>query len=141
MKAVVSACLLGENCKYSGGNNLCPKLLRWLEREGHEAVPVCPEQLGGLPTPRTPAEIVNGVVTARDGRNVDAEFRRGAALALDVARREGVRIAVLQPRSPSCGARQVYDGTFSGRRIDGRGVFAGLLAESGFRVLEPEDLQ
>ena len=67
MKAVVSACLLGENCKYSGGNNLCPKLLRWLEREGHEAVPVCPEQLGGLPTPRTPAEIVNGVVTARDG--------------------------------------------------------------------------
>lgn len=141
MKVLVSACLLGENCKYSGGNNLCPKLLRWLEREGHEAVPVCPEQLGGLPTPRTPAEIVNGVVTARDGRNVDAEFRRGAALALDVARREGVRIAVLQPRSPSCGARQVYDGTFSGRRIDGRGVFAGLLAESGFRVLEPEDLQ
>ena len=141
MKVLVSACLLGENCKYSGGNNLCPKLLRWLEREGHEAVPVCPEQLGGLPTPRTPAEIVNGVVTARDGRNVDAEFRRGAALALDAARREGVQMAVLQPRSPSCGARQVYDGTFSGRRIDGKGVFAGLLAESGFRVLEPEDLQ
>lgn len=140
MKVLVSACLLGENCKYSGGNNLCPKLLRWLEREGHEAVPVCPEQLGGLPTPRTPAEIVNGVVTARDGRNVDAEFRRGAALALDAARREGAQMAVLQPRSPSCGARQVYDGTFSGRRIDGRGVFAGLLAESGFRVLEPEDL-
>lgn len=141
MRVLVSACLLGENCKYSGGNNLCPKLLRWLKREGHEAVPVCPEQLGGLPTPRIPAEIVNGVVTAKDGRNVDAEFRRGAALALDAARREGVQMAVLQPRSPSCGARQVYDGTFSGRRIDGRGVFAGLLAESGFRVLEPEDLQ
>lgn len=141
MKVLVSACLLGENCKYSGGNNLCPRLLDWLKKEGHEAVPVCPEQLGGLPTPRTPAEIVNGVVTARDGRNVDREFRRGAALALDVARREGARMAVLQPRSPSCGARQVYDGTFSGRKVPGRGVFAGLLAESGFRVLEPEDLQ
>ena len=141
MKVLVSACLLGENCKYSGGNNLCPRLLDWLKREGHQAVPVCPETLGGLPTPRTPAEIVNGVVTARDGRNVDAEFRRGAALALDAARREGTQMAVLQPRSPSCGARQVYDGTFSGRRIDGKGVFAGLLAESGFRVLEPEDLQ
>lgn len=141
MKVLVSACLLGENCKYSGGNNLCPKLLDWLKREGHEAVPVCPEQLGGLPTPRTPAEIVNGVVTAKDGRNVDAEFRRGAALALDVARREGARMAVLQPRSPSCGARQVYDGTFSGRKVPGMGIFAGLLAESGFRVLEPEELQ
>lgn len=141
MKVLVSACLLGENCKYSGGNNLCPKLLDWLKREGHEAVPVCPEQLGGLPTPRTPAEIVNGVVTVKDGRNVDREFRRGAALALDAARREGAALAVLQPRSPSCGARQVYDGTFSGRKIPGMGVFAGLLAGSGFRVLEPEDLQ
>ena len=141
MNVLVSACLLGENCKYSGGNNLCPGLLRWLEREGHRAVPVCPEQLGGLPTPRTPAEIVNGVVTAKDGRNVDWEFRRGAALALDIARREGAQLAVLQPRSPSCGARQVYDGTFSGRKVPGMGVFAGLLAGSGFRVLEPEDLQ
>ncbi len=140
MKVLVSACLLGENCKYSGGNNRCPALLDWLEREGHEAVPVCPEQLGGLPTPRTPAEIVDGVVTDRDGRNVDAEFRRGAALALETARREGAELAVLQPRSPSCGARQVYDGSFSGRKIDGMGVFARLLSENGFRALEPEDL-
>ena len=140
MKVLVSACLLGENCKYSGGNNRCPALLDWLEREGHEAVPVCPEQLGGLPTPRTPAETVDGVVTDRDGRNVDAEFRRGAALALETARREGAELAVLQPRSPSCGARQVYDGSFSGRKIDGMGVFARLLSENGFRALEPEDL-
>lgn len=141
MKVLVSACLLGENCKYSGGNNLCPRLLDWLKREGHQAVPVCPEALGGLPTPRTPAEIVNGVVTAKDGRSVDAEFRRGAALALDAARREGAQMAVLQSRSPSCGVREVYDGTFSGRKVPGMGVFAGLLAENGFRVLEPEDLQ
>ena len=140
MKVLVSACLLGENCKYSGGNNLDPRVAEWLQREGHEAVPVCPEVLGGLPVPRTPAEIVDGVVTARDGRNVDAEFRRGAALALDVARREGAQMAVLQPRSPSCGARQVYDGTFSDRKVPGMGVFARLLAENGVRILEPEDL-
>ncbi len=140
MNVLVSACLLGENCKYSGGNNLCPELLAWLEREGHRAVPVCPEVLGGLPVPRPPAEIVDGVVRTRDGKSVDQEFRRGAALALEIARREGAELAVLQPRSPSCGPRQVYDGTFSGRRVDGRGVFAALLLENGFRVLEPGEL-
>jgi len=81
------------------------------------------------------------VVTDREGKNVDREFRRGAALALELAKREGVELAVLQPRSPSCGVRQVYDGSFSGRRIDGQGVFARLLLENGFRVLEPEDLE
>ena len=138
MKVLVSACLLGEDCKYSGGNNRSEKVLAFLR--DHEAVPVCPEVLGGLPVPRPPAEIVDGVVTAEDGRSVDAEFRRGAALALERAKAEGVGLAVLQPRSPSCGVRQVYDGTFSGRRTDGQGVFAKLLLDSGFRVLEPEDL-
>ncbi len=138
MKVLVSACLLGENCKYSGGNNRNAKLLEWLQ--GHEVIPVCPEVLGGLPVPRPPAEIVDGVVRTRDGKSVDQEFRRGAALALEIARREGAELAVLQPRSPSCGPRQVYDGTFSGRRVDGRGVFAALLLENGFRVLEPGEL-
>jgi len=139
MKVLVSACLLGENCKYSGGSNRNEKVLAFLR--GREAVPVCPEVLGGLPTPRTPAELVDGVVTDREGKNVDREFRRGAALALELAKREGVELAVLQPRSPSCGVRQVYDGSFSGRKIDGQGVFARLLLENGFRVLEPEDLE
>ncbi len=141
MKVLVSACLLGENCKYSGGSNLDPRVADWLRREGHEAVPVCPEVLGGLPTPRTPAELVNGAVMTRDGRNVDAAFRRGAALALDAAKRQGITLAVLQPRSPSCGAREVYDGTFSGRKVPGMGVFARLLAENGLRLLEPGDLE
>ena len=140
MKALVSACLLGENCKYSGGNNLDRRVADWLRETGCEAVPVCPEVLGGLPVPRTPAEIVDGAVTAKDGRNVDAAFRRGAALALEIGRREGAELAILQPRSPSCGVREVYDGTFSGRRVPGMGVFARLLAESGFQILEPEDL-
>ena len=104
MRVLVSACLLGENCKYSGGNNWNPGVVEWLREKGHEAVPVCPEVLGGLPVPRTPAEIVDGVVTAKDGRNVDRAFRRGAELALEIARREGAELAVLQPRSPSCGA-------------------------------------
>lgn len=141
MKVLVSACLLGENCKYSGGNNLDPRVAAWLRKGGWEAVPVCPEVLGGLPVPRTPAEIAGGLVTAKDGRNVDGEFRRGAALALEIARREGAELAVLQPRSPSCGVREVYDGTFSGRKVPGMGVFARLLVENGVRVLEPEDLE
>lgn len=138
MKVLVSACLLGENCKYSGGNNLNAAVVKWLE--GHEAVPVCPEVLGGLPVPRTPAEIVNGRVTTRDGRDVDREFRRGAALALERAKEERVELAILQPRSPSCGAREIYDGTFSGKKTGGQGVFAKLLLENGFQVLEPEEL-
>ena len=139
MKVLVSACLLGENCKYSGGNNRNETVLAFLK--DHEAGPVCPEVLGGLPAPRTPAEIVDGAVIARDGENVDQAFRRGAELALDIARRAGAELAVLQPRSPSCGVRQVYDGTFSGRRVPGMGVFARLLAENGFRLLEPEALE
>ena len=138
MKVVVSACLLGENCKYSGGNNLDPRVTEFLRE--HEAIPVCPEVLGGLPVPRVPAEIVDGVVMERDGARVDEAFRRGAAIALERAKQEGAGRAILQPRSPSCGAKQVYDGTFSGRKIAGMGVFARLLAENGFRILEPEDL-
>ena len=138
MKVVVSACLLGENCKYSGGNNLDPRVTEFLRE--HEAIPVCPEVLGGLPVPRVPAEIVDGVVMERDGARVDEAFRRGAAIALERAKQEGAGLAILQPRSPSCGAKQVYDGTFTGRKVPGTGNFAGLLAENGIRTLEPEDL-
>ena len=87
-----------------------------------------------------PAEIADGVVMTRDGKSVDREFRQGAALALEIAGREEIGLAVLQPRSPSCGAKQVYDGTFTGRKVPGTGIFAGLLAENGIRTLEPEDL-
>lgn len=138
MKIAVSACLLGENCKYNGGNNLREEVLRFVE--GHEVIPVCPEVLGGLPVPRTPAEIVNGAVTARDGRNVDTEFRRGAEAALDILRRNGVELCILQSRSPSCGAKEIYDGTFTGRRIPGKGIFAEAVAEAGIRILDAEDL-
>ena len=138
MKIVVSACLLGENCKYSGGNNRSEALLALLE--GHEVIPVCPEVLGGLPVPRVPAEIVDGAVINRIGISVDAEFRRGAAEALEICRREKPDLVILQPRSPSCGVGSVYDGTFSGKRIPGNGIFAALAMENGFRVASAEEI-
>ena len=104
MKIMVSACLTGENCKYNGGNNRNKKILRLLE--GNKIIAVCPEQMGGLPTPRVPSEIRNGTVMAKDGRNVDSEFRTGAAKCLEIARREQPDLVVLQSRSPSCGVKQ-----------------------------------
>ena len=102
MKILVSACLLGENCKYSGGNNYSEKAAAFVQ--GHEVIPVCPEVLGGLSVPRTPAEIVNGEVVTKDGVSVDAAFRAGAARALAIAKENGVELAILQPRSRSSGA-------------------------------------
>ena len=108
--------------------------------KGHEVISVCPECMGGLPTPRIPAEIVDGVVTNREGQVVDEEFRRGAQIALEIARKEQIDVAILQSRSPSCGSKQIYDGTFSGVKVDGQGVFAKLLKEHGFHMIDVEDL-
>ena len=137
MKVMVSACLLGENCKYNGGNNLNPELLRLLA--GHTVIPVCPEVLGGLPVPRIPAEIVNGAVVNREGISVDNAFRRGAEKALELAAAEQPDLIILQSRSPSCGAGQIYDGTFSGTLVRGKGVFAEMAVNAGFRVMDAED--
>lgn len=138
MKIMVSACLAGENCKYNGGSNRNEAVLQLLEENG--VITVCPEQMGGLPTPRVPSEICNGIVTAKDGRIVDAEFRAGAAKCLEIVLREKPDLIVLQSRSPSCGVKQRYDGSFSGTLVDGAGVTAQLLMENGFRVIDVEDL-
>ena len=138
MKILVSACLLGKNCKYNGGNNLNQNVLDFIE--GHEVIGVCPEQLGGLATPRLPAEIVDGVVTNKEGISVDAEFRKGAQEALAVALEKKVDLAILQSRSPSCGVKEIYDGSFSGKKIKGQGVFAKLLTMHGIKVLDAEDV-
>ncbi len=143
MKIMVSACLLGDNCKYNGGNNRSPELLHLLS--GHEVVPVCPEVLGGLPTPRAPAEIVNGVVINREGVSVDDAFRRGAKKAIEMARQEKPDLIILQSRSPSCGVKEIYDGTFSGKLVPGHGIFAEMarcpgdyLTEEAFISLSKE---
>ena len=138
MKIMVSACLLGENCKYNGGNNYSPELIRLLE--GYTVIPVCPEVLGGLPTPRIPAEIVNGIVMNRNGESVDEAFRKGAEKALETAKQEKPDLIILQSRSPSCGVKEIYDGTFSGRKIPGQGIFAEMLKKAGFNVIDVEDL-
>ncbi len=138
MKIVVSACLLGENCKYSGGNNRSEELLALFS--GHEVIPVCPEVLGGLPVPRTPAEIVDGTVINRDGGSINDEFLRGASAALEICMQNKPDLVILQPRSPSCGVGRVYDGTFSGKLVPGNGVFAALALKNGFRVASAEQI-
>ena len=138
MKILVSACLLGENCKYNGKNNYSGCVMAYVA--GHEVIPVCPEVLGGLPIPRDPAEIVNGVVTNCKGVSVDRQFRNGAEKALRIAEENDIDLAILQPRSPSCGVNQIYDGSFTGRLIPGQGVFAELLQQHGYRVLDCEDI-
>ena len=137
MRIMVSACLLGENCKYNGGNNRSPDLFRLMS--GHEVIPVCPEVLGGLSIPRVPAEIVNGTVMNREGVCVDDAFRQGAKKALEIAIREKPDLIILQSRSPSCGVKEIYDGTFSGKLIPGHGVFAEMAIQADFRVMDAED--
>lgn len=131
-KLLVSACMLGENCKYSGGNNYNPAVSALAER--FDLVPVCPEQLGGLPTPRVPSERVGDKVLTRDGRDVTAAFRRGAEFALETALAQGITRAALQERSPSCGCGAIYDGSFSGTLVPGDGVTAELLRANGIEV-------
>ena len=131
-KLLVSACLLGENCKYSGGNNYSPAAAALAER--YELIPVCPERMGGLPTPRVPAERVGDRVLTRDGADVTAAYRLGAEKALEIALAQGIRRAVPQERSPSCGCGAVYDGTFSGTLVPGDGVTAELLRAHGVEV-------
>ena len=139
MKILVSACLLGENCKYSGGNNYNKKVCDLVQ--GQQVFPVCPEVLGGLPTPRCPAEIVDGVVMNREGISVDRQFRLGAEKVLAIAKENQVQLAILQSRSPSCGVKEIYDGTFSGTKIPGQGIFAKMLMDEGIPIVDVEELQ
>ena len=138
MIIAVSACLLGDNCKYNGGNNYSEKVAQFLK--GHNVIPVCPEVMGGLPTPREPSEIVNGTVMHKDGSSVDEEFRKGADLALKKVLEAGAELVILQSRSPSCGVQTVYDGTFTGKIISGQGVFAKLLIENDIKVLDVSEI-
>ena len=137
---LVSACLLGERCKYNGGSNaLAPEVLTELETR-FRLVSVCPERDGGLPTPRRPSERRGGGVFTREGEDVSACFRRGAALALETALQNGCRRALLKERSPSCGSGTIYDGSFTGRPVPGDGVTAELLKKNGLAVFGETEL-
>ena len=132
MKVLVSACLLGVSCRYDGQSKSYPLMEELCRR--HQVVPVCPEQLGGLPTPRVPAERLGDRVITADGRDVTAEFERGAAEVLRLAKQFGCRKALLKERSPSCGHGRIYDGSFTGRKIPGSGVTAEVLTRHGIQV-------
>ena len=138
MKIAVSACLLGENCKYNGGNNYNEKVMEFVK--GHEVIGICPELLGGLPVPREPAEIVDGIVRTKNGASVNEEFRLGAEAAMNIIEENEIELVILQSRSPSCGVKAIYDGTFSGNLIVGQGVFAQMLAKRNYKTVDVSDL-
>lgn len=137
-KIIVSACLLGRNCKYNGGNNFSPRVAEFVK--GREVIEVCPEVLAGLGIPRTPIEIQDGIVVDRDGNRVDEAIRAAVAQLLAELEGEKIHCAVLKSRSPTCGVRQVYDGSFSGTLVDGAGVLAQALMDAGYRVIDAEEL-
>ena len=133
---LISACLVGLNCKYNGGNNYHEEALAMVKRG--EAIPVCPEQLGGLTTPRTPSEIkiIDGKrhVITKDGEDVTEQFEKGAREVVELVLKLGIKKAILQARSPSCGVGKIYSGNFDGQLIDGNGILAQMLIENGIEV-------
>ena len=135
---LVSACLLGINCRYAGDGKRMEGLDRLMNRA--QLIPVCPEIYGGLPTPRTPAERRGDRVINRDGADVTAQYGRGAEEALKLASLFDVKCALLKERSPSCGSGEIYDGSFTGRRIAGDGVTAELLKKRDIRVFGETEL-
>lgn len=133
MNILVSGCLLGICCRYNGTGKLSEELVEHMKE--YNFIPVCPEQLGGLTTPRLPAEKVGGKVILKDGRDVTEEFMQGAMETLKIALMYDCKLAILKERSPSCGFGKVYDGTFTGNIIDGNGVTAEVLSENGIKVI------
>lgn len=138
MTILVSACLLGENCKYNGGNNWNERVVKLCE--GHRVIAVCPEQLGGLSTPRKPVEIRGEQVLTADGDDCTQAFRNGVKQVLERIDGEQIDMAILQSRSPSCGVKEVYDGTFTRTRVPGMGMLARALAERGVTLVDAADI-
>ena len=138
-KIIVSACLLGENCKYNGGNNYDAAVAEFIL--GREVIPVCPEKLAGLGIPRTPIEIQGDRVVSRDGNDVTKAIETAIAAILRQLEGEDIECAILKARSPTCGVRQVYDGSFTGTLVDGMGKLSLALKEAGYAVLDNEMLE
>ena len=134
-KALISACLLGAECKYSGGSNALPENTLAALREKYELIPVCPECYGGLTTPRAPSERRGDKVVSKTGADVTAQFEKGAQTALHLAEIFGARLAIFKENSPSCGSGTIYDGTFTGTLTQGDGVTTELLKKHGITVI------
>lgn len=137
-KVLVSACLLGLNCKYDGKNNRNEKVLEYIKDK--EVIPVCPEIFGGLQTPRIPSEIVGDKVLNREKIDVTKEYQKGAEETLYLAKLFNVKKALLKESSPSCGSNTIYDGTFSKNKKEGMGITAQLLKENGIEIISEKEL-
>lgn len=134
MNVLISACLLGCNCKYDGGNNNSPILKELIKN--HNIIMVCPEMLGGLPCPRIPCEIQGNRVIGKDGHDYTSFYQKGAKKALEIAKSHQVQVAFLKKNSPSCGLNFVYDGSFTHTLVPGSGIFTQLLKENDILIFE-----
>lgn len=132
---LISACLLGVECKYSGGSNALPEETIEKLRTRYRLIPVCPETAGGLPTPRDPSERLGERVVSCRGADVTAQFKKGAEAALTLARRYGCTTALMKEHSPSCGSGLIYDGSFLGKLVKGDGCAVELLKAAGVSVV------
>lgn len=138
MKCIVSACLLGKNCKYNGGNNYNAELVEFCEKK--DCIAICPEELGGLASPREPAEIVGKRVLSKTGRDLTQNFHMGAEKSLNIARENKVGLAILKSKSPSCGCGEVYDGSFNKKLRKGNGLTAEIFLQNGISVFNENDI-
>ena len=130
---LVSACLLGESCRYDGKSKPCERVIALSDT--YNLIPICPEVMGGLPTPRTPSEICGELVLMKDGRDVTENYNSGARKALAIARENACTVAILKEKSPSCGSGLIHNGLFDGGLVEGDGITAKLLKKEGIRVL------
>lgn len=137
---LVSACLMGFECKYCGGSNYIGDEKMAALKEKYRLIPVCPESAGGLPTPRDPSERIGDKVISSKGADVTANYKKGADVALWLCKKYGCKKALLKAKSPSCGKDMIYDGTFSGTLIAGQGVAAELLAENGIEIISEKEI-
>jgi len=141
IKVLISACLLGDNVKYSGGNNLTLELVILLEKYNVDIVKVCPECFAGLPISRVPSEIKETKVFSKDGRDITEEFLSGAEKTFKIAKENQIDFAILKERSPSCGSSYIYDGSFSGKVIQGQGLTVRKLNEENIVIFSEENLE
>ena len=135
---LVSACLLGESCRYDGKSKPCERVMAL--KDTYNLISICPEVMGGLPTPRVPSEICGERVLMKDGRDVTENYNRGAQKALEIARQNACTVAILKEKSPSCGSGLIHNGLFDGGLVDGDGITTRLLKNEGIRVLGESEI-
>lgn len=137
MTVLVSACLLGKNCKYNGGNNCSPAILDFLKDK--QVIPICPEILAGMPAPRPPVEVNDSRVLRKNGEDVTDAYCSGVCKAMQIAAQQPIDLVILKSRSPTCGVGQRYDGTFTGTLVNQSGLFAEALQQAGYSVKSSDD--